>query len=175
MQRNSTTAVSGAVQEVDYDYLPASSGRFLSQIANRNTVGGTVISKHNYTYGTGTEFGQIKTWQRQLPLTYTGGSYSTTTQTFGYDAIGQLWSGAETGLPTRTYNYDPAGNRTAKSEDGTGTSYNTANDVNQILTATGGGAATSVYDNNGNLTSIVYGDGSRRILVWDSINRLKQL
>ena len=166
-----STSVSGAVQEVDYNYFAASQGRFLQQILNRKTVGGTVISQHDYTYGTGSEFGQIKTWQRQLPLTYTSGSYSTTTQTFGYDVIGQLRSGAETGLPTRTFDYDPAGNRTAKSEGGTGT----ANDINQILTATGGDAATSLYDSNGNLTSIVYGDGSRRILVWNSINRLKQL
>ena len=50
-----------------------------SQITSRKTAGGTLLSQHNYTYGSGTEFGQIKTWERQLPLS--GGGHSTTTQT----------------------------------------------------------------------------------------------
>ena len=173
-----TTGATGAVQEVDYEYYPATSGRFLWKIFNRKTAGGTLISRHQYTYGTGTEFGQIKTWDRELPLS--AGGYSINTQTFGNDAIGQLKTAAETtagtSLPPRSYNYDPAGNRTSKSEGGTGTTYGTANDVNQIITATGGdGVTTTAYDPNGNLTSIEYSDGSRRILDWDSINRLKQL
>lgn len=170
-----TTSISNAVREVDYDYLAASSGRFLSRITIRKTAGGTLISQHDYTCGTGTEFGQIKTWHQQLPTNSTPSDWASTTQTFGYDAIGQLGSGAETGLPTRTYAYDAAGNRTSKSEAGTGTAYGTANDVNQIATASGGDGATSVYDDNGNLTSIIYADGSRRLMEWDGINRLKRL
>ena len=168
------TSTVGAVQETDYDYYSLSAGRFLSQIIHRKTAAGTEISKHTYTYGTGAEFGQVKAWERKLPNS-AGTTYTTTTQTFGYDAIGQVGSASETGLPTRSYSFDPAGNRTSKSEAGVFTSYGTANHVNQITSATGGDASTMTHDDNGNLTAIVYSDGSRRLMEWDGINRMKRL
>lgn len=91
--------------------------------------------------------------ERQLPNS--GGGYTTTTQTLGYDTTYQLLSAAETGLPTRTYAYDAAGNRTTKSEGGASTTYATASDVNQIPSATGGDAfSAATYDDNGNMTEI---------------------
>ena len=98
---------------------------------HRTASGGTVFSQHDYTYGSGVEVGQIKTWQRQLPNS--GGGSTTTTQTFGYDNILQLTSAAETGQSTKTYAYDAAGNRTSKSESGSSTTYATANDSNEII------------------------------------------
>jgi hypothetical protein len=71
----------------------------LKSIVHRTASGGTVISQHDYTYGSGVEVGQIKTWQRQLPNS--GGGSTTTTQTFGYDNILQLTSAAETGQSTK--------------------------------------------------------------------------
>lgn len=133
-----------------------------------------MISQHNYTYGTGVELGYIKTWQRQLPNS--GGGSTSTTQTFGYDNILQLTSAAETGQSTKTYAYDAAGNRTSKSESGSATTYATANDSNEIASATGGDPHSGAsYDDNGNLQSITYGDNSKRTMAWDTINRLKEI
>ena len=133
-----------------------------------------MISQHNYTYGTGVELGYIKMWQRQLPNS--GGGSTSTTQTFGYDNILQLTSAAETGQSTKTYAYDAAGNRTSKSESGSATTYATANDSNEIASATGGDPHSGAsYDDNGNLQSITYGDNSKRTMAWDTINRLKEI
>lgn len=141
---------------------------------HRTSSGGSVISQHNYTYGTGVELGYIKTWQRQLPNS--GGGSTSTTQTFGYDNILQLTSAAETGQSTKTYAYDAAGNRTSKSESGSATTYATANDSNEIASATGGDPHSGAsYDDNGNLQSITYGDNSKRTMAWDTINRLKEI
>src|SRR5690606_24049799 len=167
------TTSTGGVREVDFDYYPANQGRFLKYIKSSKTPGGTLISRHDYIYGTGSEFGQIKTWTKELPLS--GGGHVSSVHTFGYDATHQLLSAAKPGDPTRTYAYDAAGNRTAKSEGGVGTSYTTANDRNQILSATGGDSVTSTYDSTANLASEHFGDGSRRLYQWDSLNRLKQI
>src|SRR5690606_25991722 len=87
--------------------------------------------------------------------------------------IGQVKTATETALSTRTYNHDAGGNRTSKSA-GTTTTYATANNVNEIASATGADAFTSAtYDHNGNLTQMVYPDGSRRKLTWYSSNRVK--
>jgi RHS repeat-associated protein len=146
----------------------------LKSIVHRTASGGTVISQHDYTYGSGVEVGQIKTWQRQLPNS--GGGSTTTTQTFGYDNILQLTSAAETGQSTKTYAYDAAGNRTSKSESGSSTTYATANDSNEIASATGGDPYSGgSYDDNGNLTNINYGDSSKRTMTWDTINRLREI
>jgi YD repeat-containing protein len=73
------------VREVDYDYFTHAEipylNRPLKNIVHRSTPGGTVISRHDYTYGLAHELAQIKTWQRQLPNS--GGGSTTTTQTFG--------------------------------------------------------------------------------------------
>ena len=173
-----SSAASTGVREVDYDYFTHVEipylNRPLKNIVHRSSPGGTVISRHDYTYGLAVELGQIKTWQRQLPNS--GGGSTTTTQTFGYDNILQLTSAAETGQATKTYAYDAAGNRMTKAENGSSTTYSTANDVNQIASATGGDPHSgATYDDNGNLQSITYGDNSKRTMTWDAINRLKEI
>jgi RHS repeat-associated protein len=178
-----SSGASTGVREVDYDYFTHTEipylNRPLKNIVHRSSPGGTVISRHDYTYGLAHELGQIKTWQRQLPNS--GGGSTTTTQTFGYDNILQLTSAAETGQATKTYAYDAAGNRMTKAESGSSTTYAAANDVNQIASATGGDPHSgATYDDNGNLQSITYkngveGDNSKRTMAWDTINRLKEI
>ena len=173
-----SSGASTGVREVDYDYFTYTDIPYmnhpLKSIVHRTSSGGSVISQHNYTYGTGVELGYIKAWQRQLPNS--GGGSTSTTQTFGYDNILQLTSAAETGQSTKTYAYDAAGNRTSKSESGSATTYATANDSNEIASATGGDPHSGAsYDDNGNLQSITYGDNSKRTMAWDTINRLKEI
>lgn len=169
---------STGIQEVDYDYFTSTEIPYmnspLKSIVHRAAAGGTVISQHIYTYGLGHELGQIKTWQRQLPNS--GSGSTTTTQTFSYDLILQLTSAAETGQSTKTYSYDAAGNRSSKAENGSATTYATASNTNEIAAATGGDAySPATYDDNGNLQTIVYQDNSKRIMIWDTINRLKEI
>lgn len=99
--------------KVDYFYLSAANGGYLSQI--KNTWSTTTVSQFDYTYRSD---GKIKTWKKLQ------GGTTADYMEFVYDFAGQLTKSVtkETDssgnvLNTLTFGYDRAGNRTAKIED----------------------------------------------------------
>src|SRR5437879_9005273 len=66
-----------------------------------------------------------------------------------------------------TYVYDLASNRTSELV-GTTTTTSTPNNVNEIISQSGGTNRTLTYDLNGSLIN----DGSTRTFEWDGANRL---
>ena len=66
-----------------------------------------------------------------------------------------------------TYGYDPASNRTSELV-GTTTTNSTPNNLNELISQSGGATRTLTYDLNGNLVN----DGSSRTFEWDAANRL---
>lgn len=99
--------------KVDYSYLTATNGGYLSQI--KNTWAASTVSQFDYTYS---EDGKIKTWKKLQ------GGTTADYMEFVYDFAGQLTKAvtkdtdsAGSVLKTLTYGYDRAGNRTAKIED----------------------------------------------------------
>jgi RHS repeat-associated protein len=111
------------------------------------TAGATPISQFNYGWDVARR--RIATWSQQA------GVQPPNVASFGYDAAGQLLSGAVTnsGSPVTTYgyNYDPAGNRLSE-QVGATVNNRTYNALNQI---SGGAASGPSYTNE-----------------WDAMHRL---
>jgi len=148
-----------------YSYFPNVQDRRLQQIRNR-TNSNALISQFDYTYDTE---GQILTWAKNYP------GLSPAPQRFdlGYDNANQLLTAplknASNNALIRqyTYGYDLASNRTSELV-GTTTTTSSPNNVNEIVSQSGGTNRTLTYDANGNLTN----DGSTRRFEWDGVNRL---
>ncbi len=148
-----------------YSYFPNVQDKRLQQIRNQ-TNSNALISQFDYTYDTE---GQILTWTKNYP------GLSPAPQRFdlGYDNADQLLAAplknASNNALIRqyTYGYDPASNRTSELVATTATT-STPNNVNEIVSQTGGTNRTLTYDANGNLTN----DGSTRKFEWDGANRL---
>jgi RHS repeat-associated protein len=129
-----------------------------------NKVGSTTVS--NYTY-TNNRLGQ-RTARSQSGTVFAASA----TESFGYNAKGEVTSSAHSADTTRNtlFNYDGIGNRNAASFAGGNTTY-TANALNQYTEINPGTAVTPTYDDDGNMVS----NGAGKRLVWDGENRLVEV
>ena len=117
---------------------------------------GSVLSRFDYTYDIS---------GRRTSMTTLEG-----TQTYGYDALGQLTSVRYPDGRFVIYDYDAAGNRRQVIDDGVITQYIT-NDLNQYETV---GDTTYEYDIDGNLISKTEG-GVTTTYTYDIENRLVEV
>jgi RHS repeat-associated protein len=148
-----------------YSYFTNAQDKRLQQIKNQ-TSANALISQFDYTYDTE---GQILTWIKNYP------GLSPAPQRFdlGYDNADQLTTAPLKNATTNalirqySYGYDFAANRTSELVGSTTTS-STPNNVNEIVSQSGGINRTLTYDLNGSLTN----DGSSRTFEWDGANRL---
>jgi RHS repeat-associated protein len=148
-----------------YSYFPNALDKRLQQIKNQ-TSSNALISQFDYTYDTE---GQILTWTENYP------GLSPAPQRFdlGYDNADQLTGASLKNASTNalikqyTYGYDVAANRTSEIV-GTTTTTSTPNNLNEIISQSGGTNRTLTYDANGSLIN----DGSSRTFEWDGANRL---
>jgi RHS repeat-associated protein len=152
-------------QSSSYTYFPNAQDRHLQEIKSI-TSKKKLISQFDYTYDAE---GQIVTWTRDDPTLSNARRYD-----LGYDNADQLLtaplrdtSRKNTLIKQFTYAYDFGGNRTSE-QVGTLTTTAVPNDVNEIVSQTGGMNRMLIYDLNGNLVS----DGSSRTFEWDAANRL---
>ncbi|MFN6579144.1 MAG: putative Ig domain-containing protein, partial [Aulosira sp. ZfuVER01] len=113
----------------------------------------TVNSRYDYTYDV---------MGRRTSMTTLEGKTNYT-----YDAIGQLTGVTLPNGRTIQYRYDAAGNRISVTDSGVATNYST-NNLNQYTSA---GAATYIYDADGNLTSKQEGNKTWNYS-YDSENQL---
>ncbi len=148
-----------------YSYLPNVQDKRLNEIKNQTSTSG-LISQFDYTYDTE---GQILT----LAKNYPGLSPAPQRFDLGYDNADQLITAPLKNATTNAlikqyaYGYDAAANRTSELV-GTIATTSTSNNVNEIVSRTGGANQTLTYDPNGNLIN----DGSSRTFEWDGANRL---
>ena len=148
-----------------YSYFPNVLDKRLQQIRNQ-TISNALISQFDYTYDAE---GQILTWTKNYP------GLSPAPQRFdlGYDNADQLITAPLKNASTSalikqyTYGYDLAANRTSELVGAT-TTASTPNNVNEIVSQTGGTNRTLTYDSNGSLIN----DGLSRTFEWDGANRL---
>src|SRR6266498_2652979 len=148
-----------------YSYFPNLQDKRLQQVRNQ-TNSNVLISQFDYTYDTE---GQILTWTKNYP------GLSPAPQRFdlGYDNADQLLSAPLKNASTNAlirqyaYGYDLASNRTSELV-GTTTTTSTPNNVNEIVSQSGGTNRTLAYDANGSLIN----DGSTRTFEWNGPNRL---
>ena len=148
-----------------YSYFPNAQDKRLQEIKNQ-TSSNALISQFDYSYD---PEGQILTWTKNYP------GLSPAPQRFdlGYDNADQLLTAPLKNASTNalikqyTYGYDVAANRTSELV-GTTTTTSTPNNVNEIVSQSGGASRTLTYDANGSLTN----DGSSRTFEWDGANRL---
>ena len=147
-----------------YAYFPNSQDKRLQEIRNQ-TSSNALISQFDYTYDAE---GQITTWTKNdsglsAPLRFD----------LGYDNADQLLTAPLKNASTNalikqyTYGYDLAANRTSELV-GAITTSSVPNNVNEIVSQSGGMNRTLTYDANGSLTN----DGSSRVFEWDGANRL---
>ena len=148
-----------------YTYFPNIQDRRLQEIKSL-TSRKKLISQFDYTYDVE---GQIASWTQDNPALSRSQRYD-----FGYDNADQLLtaplrdtSRKNTLIKQFTYAYDFGGNRTSE-HVGTVTTTAVPNDVNEIVSQSGGTNRTLTYDLNGNLID----DGSSRTFEWDAANRL---
>ena len=149
---------------VNYLYFPNAQDRRLQQIKNV-TNKGVIISQFDYAYDVE---GEITTWQKN----YAGLSAP---QRFdlGYDNAGQLLAAPLKNASTNalitqyTYAYDLAANRTSELVGST-TTTSTPDNVNEVVSQSGGANRTLTYDANGSLIN----DSLTRTFEWDGANRL---
>jgi RHS repeat-associated protein len=146
-----------------YTYLPNIQDRRLQEIKSL-TSRKKLISQFDYTYDVE---GQILSWTQDNPSLSRPQRYD-----FGYDYADQLLtaplrdtSRKNTLIKQFTYAYDFGGNRTSE-QVGMVTTTAVPNDVNEIVSQSGGTNRTLTYDLNGNLID----DG--RTFEWDAANRL---
>ena len=146
-----------------YQYFPNAQDKRLQEIKNKGTA--ALISQFDYTYDAE---GHILTWTKNYP------GLSPAPQHFDlvYDNADQLNTAplkdsGGTLLRQYTYGYDLAANRTFELVDMT-TTTSTPNNVNEIISQSGGTNRTLTYDANGSLTN----DGLTRTFEWDGANRL---
>jgi RHS repeat-associated protein len=148
-----------------YSYFPNAQDKRLQEIKNQTSSSG-LISQFDYTYDTE---GQILSWTKNYP------GLSPAPQRFdlGYDNADQLVTAPLKNASTNalikqyTYGYDLAANRTSELVGAT-TTTSTPNNVNEIVSQSGGKNRTLTYDANGSLSN----DGSSRTFEWDGANRL---
>src|SRR6266404_3948225 len=148
-----------------YTYFPNTQDRRLQEIKSL-TSRKKLISQFDYTYDVE---GQIASWTQDNSALSRSQRYD-----FGYDNADQLLtaplrdtSRKNTLIKQFTYAYDFGGNRTSE-QVGTVTTTAMPNDVNEIVSQSGGTNRTLTYDLNGNLID----DGSSRTFEWDAANRL---
>jgi RHS repeat-associated protein len=149
----------------NYVYFPNAQDKRLQEIKYL-TGKNALVSQFDYTYN---PEGQILTWTKNYP------GLSPAPQRFdlGYDNADQLLTAPLKNASTNalikqyTYGYDLAGNRTSELVAATATT-STPNNVNEIISQSGGTNRTLTYDLNGSLVN----DGSTRTFEWDAANRL---
>jgi RHS repeat-associated protein len=148
-----------------YSYFSNAQDKRLQQIKNQ-TNANALISQFDYAYD---PEGQISAWTKD----YLGLSPAPQRFDLGYDNADQLTSAALKNATTNalikqySYDYDIASNRTSEVV-GTTTTTSTPNNVNEIVSQSGGTNRTLTYDPNGSLIN----DGSSRTFEWDGANRL---
>ena len=152
-------------QSSAYTYFPNAQDRRLQEIKSLASKK-KLISQFNYTYDAQ---GQIVNWAKDDPSLSKAERYDV-----GYDNADQLLtaplrdtSRKNTLIKQYTYAYDFAGNRTSELV-GSVTTTAVPNELNEIVSQTGGTNRTLTYDLNGNLIN----DGSNRTFEWDGANRL---
>jgi RHS repeat-associated protein len=152
-------------QSSAYTYFPNAEDKRLQEIKGL-TSRKKLISQFDYTYDAD---GQILSWTQDNPSLSRSQRYD-----FGYDNADQLLtaplrdtSRKNTLIKQFTYAYDFGANRTSE-QVGSVTTAAVPNDVNEIVSQSGGTNRTLTYDLNGNLIN----DGSSRTFEWDAANRL---
>jgi RHS repeat-associated protein len=129
----------------------------LSNLKSDNSL----LSRFAYSYDTSSRI-------TSMTSTYPAGDPRTSgTETYGYDALGQLTRVEYPGGRVVEYHYDAVGNRSRVVDNGVTTAY-TTNNMNQY-TAVGG--ATYTFDADGNMTSKTEGGTTTRYS-YDAENRL---
>src|SRR5947207_4077203 len=148
-----------------YTYFPNIQDRRLQEIKSL-TSRKKLISQFDYTYDVE---GQIGSWTQDNSALSRSQRYD-----FGYDNADQLLtaplrdtSRKNTLIKQFTYAYDFSGNRTSE-QVGTVATTAVPNDVNEIVSQSGGTNRTLTYDLDGKLID----DGSSRTFEWDAANRL---
>jgi len=148
----------------NYTYFPNSGNKHLQQIKNLSSKN-ALFSQFDYTYDVD---GEILTWTKNY-----AGLAAPQRFDLGYDNADQLTTAPLKNATTNalikqyTYGYDSASNRTSELV-GAVTTTSTPNNVNEIVSQTGGANRTLSYDLNGNITS----DGGTRTFEWDAANHL---
>ena len=104
---------------------------------------GSVLSEYDYTYDASGRRTSMHSIQND------GTTVTDSTQTYGYDPLGQLTSVGYSDGRAVQYNYDAAGNRIHVIDNGVETDY-TTNNLNQYTQV---GDTTYTYDADGNMTS----------------------
>ena len=149
----------------NYLYLPNIQNKRLQEIkylSSRNAL----ISQFDYTYD---PEGQVLTWTKN----YSGLNPAPQKLDLSYDYADQLLAAPVKNATTNAlikqyaYGYDLASNRTSELV-GIKTITSTSNNVNELVSQSGGTTRTLTYDANGNLVN----DGSKRTFEWDAGNRL---
>src|SRR5207245_2844135 len=159
---NTLTYPGGA--SANYTYFPNAQDKRLQEIKNQ-TSASVLLSQFDYTYDTE---GQLLTWTKNYP-----GLATPQRHDLGYDNADQLLTAplknASTNALVRqyTYAYDLASNRTSE-QVANKTTTSTPNNINEIVSQSGGTTRTLTYDLNGSLIN----DGSSRTFEWDGANRL---
>jgi RHS repeat-associated protein len=99
-----------------------------------------------------------------------------TLTSFTTDAVGRVTGiGYPQGTPDVAYAYDPAG-RLISTSDGTGTSSRTYDDLGRLATETRAGSQVSYeWDADGDLTALVYPDGTRTTSTYDAAGQLDEV
>jgi RHS repeat-associated protein len=149
----------------DYNYFDNLEDKRLQQIKNQ-TSGNVLLSQFDYTYD---DEGQVKTWTKNYPGLVPAPQRNDLT----YDNADQLLRAPLKNATTNTllqryiYGYDLAANRTSE-QIGPAVTTSTPNNVNEIVSQSGGTNRTLTYDANGSLTN----DGLTRTFEWDAANRL---
>jgi RHS repeat-associated protein len=147
-----------------YAYFQNSQDKRLQEIRNQTSIN-ALISQFDYAYDAE---GQITSWTKN-----DSGLSAPQRFDLGYDNADQLLTAPLKNASTNalikqyTYGYDLAANRTSELV-GTTPTTSTSNNVNEIVSQSGGINRTLTYDANGSLTN----DGSSRTFEWDGANRL---
>ena len=150
----------------NYLYFDNLEDKRLQQIKNLTSTS-ALLSQFDYTYD---DEGQIKTWTKNYP-----GLLPVAPQRYDlvYDNADQLTraplknANNNNVITNYLYGYDLASNRITE-KIGTVTTTSTPNNVNEIVSQSGGVNRTLSYDSNGSITS----DGGTRTFEWDGANQL---
>jgi RHS repeat-associated protein len=162
---NTLTYPGSAGVTANYAYFPNIDDKHLQQIKNQTNTG-TLLSQFDYTYD---DEGQTKTWTKNYP----GLLPAPQRHDLTYDNADQLTRAPLKDATTNSlltqymYGYDFAGNRISERVGNT-TTTSTPNNVNEIVSQSGGVNRLLSYDFNGSITS----DGGTRTFEWDGANRL---
>jgi RHS repeat-associated protein len=160
---NSANLLSGVTSgnfSVAYIYEPGRNA--ITSVTN--AVGNTTVSAFTYTNNA---LGQ------RTARSQSGNAFgSNATESFGYNAKGEVISSTHSGNSTRNtaFDYDGIGNRNWAAFAEGNTTY-TANALNQYSEIDPGTPVSPTYDDDGNMLT----DGSDKNLVWDGENRLVEV